>query len=440
MLTLLIPALALAATPAEAVDAAFAAWPDGPPDVVVACAPLGGVADVAATMPMLPALAGLLAQVRGTDLQAFLTREDSAAAGLATDGALAVATWPQLATSVVTLPFAGDAVQAEALLGSLGFAATATGEGAWQVSGGRGVRGEARMEAGELTVETGPAAGVERALPSPPLHAGMGTGPGCLVSATPAEPMGDNGDLRGLAIELPFDPTKGLRLRVDTTSPPPASLSGGGAVPLGGTTAERPVLVATLGASLNDVVLEPAWQRVPGMPPELAALADARVRVLPGLTAAIFARSDDVGLVVVVPLAMDNGRPVPPRALVRRLAKLGKKGDLPLEKTGPTSFVVVWDDQILFGEATEGRLVLGSRANRVSDVIVGAGTPWLDAEATAAAATWPLMLTGDPPGMPVGELAIPFLLGMRTVDGRWEVEVQPTLVAVAALLQMGMSM
>lgn len=423
------PGPSAAAALAHALDAA-----PSTPHLAAACAPAGqvleGLGQVLSAMGsagMEPAEAALVSQLASV--------EGMAALGLDPQGALGLTLWnPRVdPVGVLSLPFAGDAAAARAMLAGLG-AQVEDVPGAtdrWQIAASDGTVSLARLHAGvlELAFDGEPPAQTELPPRDLPLVQGLPADPGCAIwvalgpgdlPATPALKLEQG--LSG-SIFVPFGRGGMGLLRFRSPKAAPTSLQRQPAAPVLGSSEEAPSLVIAIGLSMEDLLTDPALLEAARLSPAKARKVVKRVHIAGGTTIAAFGQPQSLDLVAVLPLDAARG-PVRPEKVVARVERLARRADVPVIDRTEDGLVLSVRNSVTHLRVRDGRVYVGSNAARVDQAASGQGRPWAGPDELGWASQWPVAMWSGPDGPTAVGLELSVRAGVRAVDDVMEVGIQ----------------
>lgn len=393
------------------------------PFVVGACTPVGAaLSGVAGLVGAVGKLGPLVLPEPLSDLLSLADPELARTAGIDPAGVLALGTGPDRSGAWVSLPFDGSPAQAEALLTTLRQAPEPTEKG-WMLGAGMDV---ATLASGTLRLQRGVAQAGGGA-PDLSLLQDLPVGPSCTFWAGFPEDdlpkaLARGGPRQGV-VSIPLSKGGELLLRTRLDDPAPELLARPTGAPAGGTTTEAPTLVLAVGVSPFELLTDPTIAPKAKLDPSQIKRAKRKFNLAPGATMAVFGDPNpkrlDFVLVLPVrspPRAMNRARALDRRA-VKILQRLGREA----ERTSATTFTVVDGDQMYFGATAPGRVILGTRVNRVAEVAAGRGTSWLDGADLDRLHHWPVALwtgAGLATSARTGDLSVD--MGLRSVGGAWE--------------------
>ncbi len=425
----------------EAMDRATA-----PPLAGIACVPterlVRELVDLAAVMGALPE-----DDESRWVIEQLKSGEGMASLGFDPDGALSMVVVSGKDIGTLSVGFSGDEAKARALLASMdlepvpldGVAA------AWWVKGADGERMLARLEGGRLEFAMLASPSVPLASRAAPvgfdldLLRGLPSGPGCAVHLVlgpgelpPAAGARLNGRLE-LSGFVPFEPGELAILRSRVPNLQAGFELVSGVAPRVVRSREAPTLVLHSGFSTAEALALPGVAASMGLKPAQARRVASLLNISPGSQLGIFGDPRQGEIVVELPLDPALG-PTSPRPVGRRVVRLARKLGFRTVYREPEAIGLEQDGRLVHVQLRTGRVVLGTDAQRVLEVAMRLGDPWLDETSAATAAVWPIGLRLRSPG----EGGAVLDLGMRVQGGVVELGLglhgsdgQPGLLALA---------
>ncbi len=413
-----------AALAAPAVDELSALTQEAGPVVgAVSCAPLDAVLDGLRGSAILK---GVLARPELQEAGSALFRDllDPARTqglGLDLQGSFSVIEAGGVETTRVS--FSGTPAQAEALLpDAKGSPWTAAGPAAWTHAADESRWTEAHLEVGKLVMARRSKRGGEAALPfSPAVLANLPHEAGCAAYLGQFPKTQKGPDLQALGLWIPMNSATPAIIQLRTASAPPAALRSPPRPPVGGTSRAHPLMVATFGTSITDLLQDPAVIRGLHLEGKLPEAKDDHLRLEGGTTLALFAGGGRPRFVFVQPLNDARGRPIPSRKLKRLARRV--LSDFDGELTSDTTFRFKWRSSVIFGAFSDGRVVAGTDEAAVEEAAQGIGEPWLSDDQSLWAQGHPLSAQARLEAPFLSE-AINVRLGLSAQDTVWRTELQ----------------
>jgi len=426
---LLLSAAVLLATPAAAQDRGF---------VYAECAPLGNLADTVGGLlaPVLAQMPELSERPVFAALTAMGSRARLSEAGFDPEGALRLSIRrdgsPQL---VFELGFAGDEVAAEAFLSVLGdLPRGRDGDGSWTVSLAEEEL-TATLEEGLLRLATNEAelADVTPEQLPPDWRTG---GCGLVIQIEPdaSTATAALGEIRVFVPTPAAEATEAVfRLRMTAPEVIPAFVGDRPASVAMGSSVEAPVLVATFGAPLLDILDTKPLSGLLSLPVlDLRALREAVV-IESGATVALLdspiaadQEGRPVGFALAMKVSTPKGQPLKPPHLARALKEVVKADpSWALSRISGRAYELRRGDEVYTLHLGKELLFVGTDGAMIAASGLGEGEPWAAPGHLATAGDWGVTLSsvdlfqlmGTPSPAPM-----PATLRLRTTEGLLEAE------------------
>ncbi|MEO0606383.1 MAG: hypothetical protein AAF211_33455, partial [Myxococcota bacterium] len=251
-------------------------------------------------------------------------------------------------------------------------------------------------------------------------------GEGCALTFDGALPQGPQAREAGRKathvtgmVHVPLAEGAPATARFQTGGPVPTALTTSPSPPVGGSTSERPAVLLSIGVSLGDLLLDPAFHHPLELEePDVIALL-SEVRFGRGTTVAFYADDPKLGYVANLDVTRADGRPLGPRRTRRALQHVLRRMEAPHRRVSRTELEVVLGRTRLWLAARDGGLVVGSHRERVLEAAWGRGRPWIESGFAELAARHPVAMRSE--GV-TAETIPPVAadLGIRTAEGLWE--------------------
>lgn len=340
-----------------------------------------------------------------------------AAPGLRLDGPLSLGLSTEARSGWLSLPFSGSVAEAEALMVRVGLDPELASDGLWMARHGKVA---AKLSDGALHLIVG--SPLEIGGPSEGLLEGLPVDGGCAMwLAVPSEiPGARKIGLTQASAFLPLRRGQEALLRLDLDAEAPAALTAPAAAPAGGSSAEPPSLVMTVGVSPGALLEDPIVAAAMDLDSAGARRAARALDIGPGTTLAVFGEPDPDQLDWVAVLPTERrGRPA---SIARHARKALRRLDLEVKRTSSTAFAALREGHTIYGATAVGRLVVGADPVHVSEAAGGVGTSWLEGARLDRLSDWTVTVWTGPAlseiaGFPAGTRAD---LGLRSRDGVWE--------------------
>lgn len=331
--------------------------------------------------------------------------EGMASLGFDPAGALSMVVVSGKDIGTLSVGFSGDGEKARALLAAMDLEPVPVDgvAAAWWVKGADGDRMLARLEGGRLDfamLVTPSMPVASRAAPvgfDLDLLRGLPSGPGCAVHLVlgPADlPPVASARLKGrleLSGFVPFEPGELAVLRSRLPNLDAGFELVSGVAPRAVRSRVAPTLVLHTGFSAAEALALPGVGASMGLKPAQARRVSALLNIGPGAQVGVFGDPRQGDVVVELPLDPALG-PTAPRPVGRRVVRLARKlGFRPVYRA-PEAIGLQRDGRLVHVQLRPERLVLGTDAQRVLEVAMRLGDPWLDETSAAMASAWPLSL------------------------------------------------
>ena len=417
--TLLLPS-ALAVSPVDSLSALTEGRSVAPPQMALSCVPMGRVVKLLGSLPLPPGMFLQGAEDPAAKLMLGLRDPKRAEAmGFDLAGAGAMLFWQENKSATLTLPFSGDAAQAEALLQGMGSEVQAEADGmSWRARGKNGAASLWRLEDGALTSNEGvPPQG---SWTSPALLQGMPEVDGCSIFMSLDDLPGEKGPSSAdLAMFFPLGGGAPALVRIDLPKDAPALFASSKTPPVGGSSLERPTALLSVGVPLFDLL--DVFGEDTKLPSEDITAVRQHVTLEPGATIAFYGKPNELNMVAVLPVTDGKGQPLSTKRLVKKLYKGAKRQDMAPQKEGKDGFMVVMENRQLHVKSAPAAVVVGTNGLGVEQAALGLGEPWMDTAATTYASEWPVAVSA---GQSTEDGSVEAFMGLRSLGTNWEVSME----------------